>query len=188
MGEKLTGWVKKTFSSEKSIRILVICGIAGMVLIFLSGFWGEKKETSAPREESGESAAGYESELENRLSEILSKIQGSGRVKVLLTVRGKSRNVYLSEQKTETITEEDREEAAPKKKVSEQYENEYIRIKNSDGGESALLATQLQPEIQGVAVVCDGGEDTVVQQRIIDAVTTVLNISSNDVCVTKMAE
>ena len=188
MAEKLTAWVKKTFASEKSMKILVLCGIAGMVLIFLSGFWGEKKEPAEKQSEAAESVTGYEEALESRLSEMLSKIDGGGRVKVLVTVRGNGRKVYVSEQKTETVTEEEGDETATKKKISEQYENEYIRIKNSDGGENVLLTAQLQPEIQGVAVVCDGGEDTVVQQRIIDAVTTVLNISSSYVCVTKMAE
>lgn len=38
---------------------------------------------------------------------------------------------------------------------------------------------------EGVVVVCEGGDLPQVQQRIIEAVTTALNISSKRVCVTK---
>ena len=39
--------------------------------------------------------------------------------------------------------------------------------------------------VKGVVVVCEGGDLPQVQQRIIEAVTTALNISSKRVCVTK---
>ena len=188
MSKSIVRWIKINLKSEKGIRILVLCGIAGMALIFLSGFLGGggKENPPAVPEEIG---AQYELELENRLAGIIQSIAGSGRVRVLITVRGGTRNVYANEQKSETVVEEEKVDGSLlKKKQSDQFENEYIRMKGADGSENALMTTQMQPEIQGVVVVCDGGEDTVVQQRITEAVTTVLDISSNNVCVTKMAE
>lgn len=188
MSKSIVGWIKANLKSEKGVRILVICGIIGMALIFLSGFLGGGKTEKPPikAEESGEQ---YELDLENRMSGIIQSIAGSGRVQVLITVRGGARNVYVNEQKTETVVEEENSDGnVTKKKQTDQFENEYVRVKDADGGESALMTTQMQPEIQGVVVVCDGGEDTVVKQRITEAVTTVLDISSKYVCVTKMAE
>ena len=48
--------------------------------------------------------------------------------------------------------------------------------------------TEVQPVVKGVVVVCDGGDDPVVQQRVIDAVTTALDITSVRVCVVKAAD
>ena len=39
--------------------------------------------------------------------------------------------------------------------------------------------------VKGVVVVCQGGDNAAVSQRIVDAITTALNISSKRVCVTK---
>ncbi len=181
-------FLRKNLKSEKAVRILVICGIAGMALVFLSGLFGGEKKPSVQAEAGDDSGSQYEYALETRLQDVIGRIQGTGRVQVLVTVRSGTRNVYASTQKTETETEEDGGAETPRKKDSDSFENEYILVKNADGSESALVTMQMQPEIQGVVVVCDGGEDTVVKQRITDAVTTVLDISSNYVCVTKMAE
>lgn len=51
-----------------------------------------------------------------------------------------------------------------------------------------LLVTELQPTVKGVVIVCEGGDQPLVQQRVTDAVTIALNISSKRVCVTKLTE
>lgn len=48
--------------------------------------------------------------------------------------------------------------------------------------------TELQPTVKGVVIVCEGGDQPLVQQRVTDAVTIALNISSKRVCVTKLTE
>ena len=55
----------------------------------------------------------------------------------------------------------------------------------SDGKE-ALIKTQIEPKVKGVVIVCSGGEQALVQQRVIDAVTIALDIDSSKVCVTKL--
>ena len=187
MTKQVGGWLKGLLQSDKGVRILLVCGIAGMILIFLSGLGGKSRESPAPKAANEETATAYETNLEQRLASLVGSIEGCGRTQVLVTVEGGGRSIYANEQKNETVTEQE-SGSAGRERTNELYENEYVLIKNADGSESALVAARLQPEIKGVAVLCDGGEDTVVQQRIIDAVTTVLNISSSCVCVTKMSE
>ena len=52
---------------------------------------------------------------------------------------------------------------------------------------SAISAFAQVASVKGVVVVCPGGEEPVVQQRIISAVTTALDISSKRVFVTRLA-
>ena len=59
----------------------------------------------------------------------------------------------------------------------------YFSVRGSDGSEQALPLTELQPVIRGVVVVCPGGGDPAVAERITQAVTTALDISSARVCV-----
>ena len=58
-------------------------------------------------------------------------------------------------------------------------------MKDADGAQKALKVTEVQPIIKGVVVVCDGGDDPTVQQNVVSAVTTALDITSVRVCVIK---
>ena len=62
-----------------------------------------------------------------------------------------------------------------------------IVIKNKDGSEQALTVGQMMPQVKGVLIVCDGGDDEAVRQRVIDAVSAALDISKTHICVSTMA-
>ena len=64
-------------------------------------------------------------------------------------------------------------------------ETNYIIVEDADGAQKALAVTQVQPVVKGVVIVCEGGDNPSVQQRVTDAVTTALNLSSARVCVVK---
>ena len=53
-------------------------------------------------------------------------------------------------------------------------------------GNEALIEKTLQPAVQGVVVVCQGAEDVKVVSNITNAVSVVLDIPTNRVCVIKM--
>ena len=52
---------------------------------------------------------------------------------------------------------------------------------------STTKTMQIEPVIRGVVVACDGGENPVVVERVMSAVTKALNISTAKVCVTKLS-
>ena len=104
----------------------------------------------------------------------------------MVTLENGAETVYATEEKKNKEAMEDKANGeTTRKKESDDCEKKYITIKDSEGTEHALAVTEIQPKIKGVIIVCPGGEDPTVQQRIITAVTTALNISSNKVCVTK---
>ncbi len=76
-------------------------------------------------------------------------------------------------------------QGAGKTKVLLTMENsvEYVYL-----GESTTKTKEIQPLIRGVLVVCEGGDEPVVVERITDAVCKALNISTAKVCVTKLSE
>ena len=57
---------------------------------------------------------------------------------------------------------------------------ENVYLKNTD-----TKTVSIEPKVRGVVVVCDGGDDPIVTSRVMDAVTKVLNIRSDKVCITK---
>ena len=66
---------------------------------------------------------------------------------------------------------------------NESSETKYILVRDADGSEQALAVMEVEPVVKGVIIVCQGGNNPTVQQNIINAVTTALDISSARVCV-----
>ena len=57
---------------------------------------------------------------------------------------------------------------------------ENVYLKNTD-----TKTVSIEPQVRGVVVVCEGGDDPMVVSRVLDAVTKALHISSDKVCITK---
>lgn len=54
--------------------------------------------------------------------------------------------------------------------------------------DSATKTKEIQPRIRGVLVVCEGGDEPLVAERVTEAVCKALNVSTAKVCVTKLSE
>lgn len=176
-------WFEKFAENETCRKWVVIAGVAGIALIFLSGLFSPGKEETqeASSQPAAQSAQAYTQELEQSLAELVTNIQGAGNAKVMVTVERSAEQVYAQEEKRSTQTTEDRGS-------NNSTETNYILVKDADGSQRALAVTEVQPVVKGVVVVCDGGDDPVGQQRVIDAVTTALDITSVRVCVVKAAD
>ncbi len=56
-------------------------------------------------------------------------------------------------------------------------------ITDKQTGEKALIVTEKYPEINGVAIVCDGPESASIILSVKNAAATVLGIDTGKVCV-----
>ena len=177
----------KLAGNELYRKIIIIACVVGIALIFLSGYL--KADNTAAKTASSQpvmTAEQYASQLENSLTDIVTRIQGAGTVKVLVTLERSTEYVYATEEKRSNQTTEDKSDGSTtKNEANDSTETKYILVKDADGAQKALAVTEVQPIIKGVVVVCDGGDNPAVQQNIISAVTTALDITSVRVCVIK---
>ena len=76
-------------------------------------------------------------------------------------------------------------QGAGKTKVLLTMENsvEYVYLRDS-----TTKTKEVAPLIRGVLVLCEGGDEPVVAERITEAVTKALNLSTAKVCITKLSE
>ena len=71
--------------------------------------------------------------------------------------------------------------------------NAKIFLTMDNNGENVYLnntdtkTQSISPVVRGVVIVCDGGDDPVVVNRVMSAITKSLDIPSNKVCVTKLS-
>ncbi len=124
------------------------------------------------------SADDYVSELENRLTSIISSIEGAGETKVMITLESGSEEIYLHDY-------DYGENIDPNGKNIVERKDEYVII-DGESGEKGIVVKIAEPKIRGVAVVCKGGDSDIVRVRIIEAVTALLDISAACVSVAKM--
>ena len=162
-------------SKLKSPKTLVILGICGILLIFLSSFIGPQDKLSG--EVCEMDVEEYRVMLEKNIADMVKEITGNRKVSVIVTLESGVRYSYADIREE---TSSDKTEGDSDSRGSEIKEG-YITVKSSDGGEQALLLTMQMPEIRGVAVVCEGGDNEILREKITNTVTAALNITSKRV-------
>ncbi|MCL2300790.1 MAG: hypothetical protein FWC27_11680 [Firmicutes bacterium] len=164
--------------------IVLAAGLAGLVLLCVTSFPRSANAAGAknPAQESIRvDLTAYERQLEERLCGIVSAIAGAGEARVMLTLDCGSEPVYAVQGKTDSkhsVSEGGSEESLNANK-------EYV-IVGSGAGEQGLVLKMVEPQVRGVAVICRGGDDLIVRQAIVEAVTAVLGVGSNKVSVARM--
>ncbi len=173
-------------NGNKIKNIIIVSGLVGIALIFLSSLWdsGAVEQEVIPTT-TAISAQEYTGQLEARLCEIISRIEGAGETQVMITLESGVKTQYATEERHVSQSTSETDNGLTRTETNEESEKQYIIVQDGNGAQRALAITEQQPVVKGVAVVCTGGGDPAVQQRIIDAVTTVLDLSSRKVCVTQ---
>lgn len=108
------------------------------------------------------------------LEEILSKIDGVGKTKVMLTEAAGSETVYQ--------TNEDRAVTSG----NESIRLETVIITNSDREEQGLVRTITPPVYLGAIIVCQGADNASVRLAVTQAVSAVTGMGTDRITVLKM--
>jgi len=121
-------------------------------------------------------------QLEERLEELLSLIDGAGNVRVMITAsRGRELVVAHTTNTDRSLTEEADSAGGTRNAETQSEQGEYVLMRQPDGSEAPLILTQLEPQIEGVAIVAEGGDNLVVRDALIRTTFTVLGIGAHKV-------
>lgn len=157
--------------TEKGRRVLIICGIA-LIALLLFGSFSPRADSGSPSP-AAENAAQTERETEQRLAQLISKIDGAGSCTVMVTLDTSSQRVYAEERRRSSSTGDS---------VTTSSEDSSVALAGS--GKEALETGTVLPQVRGVAVVCTGAADPAVKEKIANAVCGALGIRLSRVCVT----
>ena len=188
--EKKNGLLAYIRGKDGLLRLMVIAGVAGIGLIFFSSVFVRTPQTDKT---SAASSAGteefsledYRRELTDELGNMIACIKGAGKTRIMLTLDGTVRSIYASDsdlQQRESSRRTGTDENADRQQNEKQS---LITVRNKDGSQQAITIGQQMPRIRGVLIVCEGGDDPEVCERIIQAVASALNISKSHVSVMK---
>ena len=142
-------------------------GLAGLLLLAVSSWLPADSSTqSAAPAAMTDSTADYAAELENRLTALISRVEGAGKTAVMVTLESGSESIYA------TDTDSD---------------GSSTHVLLGSGEADGLVETVETPRVLGVAVVCEGGGSAAVQSRVTALVQALTGIGTNHITVAKMA-
>ena len=163
------GRLTELFQRYKYALLVVAAGVVMMALPALSG----GGEATQPRQQSVQEVEFGTEELEGRLEEALSQMDGVGEAKVVLTLRSGPSQV-LAQDIQRSIGED-----------QSQSTQSTVVISQGSGSEEAVVLQQLSPQYQGALVVCSGGDNPAVRLRVVEAVAALTGLGADKISVSK---
>jgi stage III sporulation protein AG len=129
----------------------------------------------------------YAENLESRLEDAFNQIDGVGKVKVLLTL-SYGKELVVAEDKTsnQTASTESDAEGGSKTTQSSDVDEKTILVTDKDGVSAPLVLREVQPKIEGVVIIAEGGENVYVKEALTNAAQVVLGLSVDKIQVLKM--
>ncbi|HPT75809.1 MAG TPA: hypothetical protein PLC16_03610 [Defluviitaleaceae bacterium] len=129
----------------------------------------------------------YEDVIEERLKEIFSKMEGVGKVEVMVTI-SYGKEIFLAEDVNSNysrIIEED-SQGGKREITSEDIQSKTVMQNTGSGSTQPVILKEKYPEIKGVLILAEGGEDPRVKQQLTAAAETLLGVPAHKVQVFKM--
>lgn len=152
--KRATEWIGK----YKYLLLVLLVGV-GLMLI------PERAETK--NESSTLPKPTVQESLSDELEEILSKIDGAGQVKVLLTMAAGEQTIYQSDG-----NQTDREDT--------------VIITDENRAQSGLVQQVISPRYRGAIVLCHGADSAAIRLAITEAVSKVTGLDSSQISVLKL--
>lgn len=127
------------------------------------------------------------SNLEERLEEILSAVQGVGRVKVMITLSSSGEKIVEKDIPLERNSIVENDSTGGNRSTNEMYsQEETVYSTNSNGDKVPYVIKENSARVEGVSVVAEGGGDADVQKNISDVIQALFGIEAHKIKVVKM--
>lgn len=180
--EDLKEKILSLFKKDRRVLLLCVICIVAIFLIIFSECTPSKETVVANNQFDVDS---YIKQMQEKITKIVQIIDGAGKCEVMITPERTVEYVYFQEETAKTDTHEEDSLNSSKQTVKTEIQTSAAFIDSNSKGKEALVTTTIMPKIAGVVVICEGGGNSVIQERVINAVSTALNIEQSKVYVTK---
>lgn len=135
----------------------------------------------------GYDADAYVKNLEKRVEEMLSGMEGAGKVQVMITVSDTGTEILEKNREINTTNLEETDDAGGRRKNAESGQREeVIYLRDAEGNEIPYVVQRKLPEVTGVVVVAEGAGNRGVKENIIGAVGVLFNLNEHRIKVIRM--
>jgi len=173
--ERAGEWGRKLVARLEKYKFILLIILVGIVLLVLPT---SKKSTAQDGGEPVGTAVAEQisfdlTDMEERLSEALSKIDGAGEVRVLLTLQSGSRVILAQDTKTSESGD------ALEREIS------TVIVSKGANNEETIALQELAPKYQGAVVICPGGGNSAVRLKLTEAVSALTGLGADRISVCK---
>lgn len=166
--DKVPFWSKlKKIKGIEYIVIGIVC-----LLVFIIYFSSVSNENATTSKLQNTSGLNYADELENKLSKVLSNVQGAGNVSVMVTLASSGEIVIA------TSTEERTNTSSGTSNSTQSNTKVETPVIIDD---QPLIVKEYLPEIKGIIIVAQGASSIKVKLELLKAVQTLIDIDSNKI-------
>lgn len=194
---------QKEQNNKKNIENLVVFLILLIItIIAINTIWGGKKEET--NQENGNTSYKKLAEninnsidsnnsqlneynLEENLEDILSKITGVGKVKVLVTYSETSEVVAMYNEKNTLNNTEETDTNGGVRKIEQTDTDKEIIYEEKNGQKTPITQKVIMPKTEGAIVTAEGASDPAIKTNIIQAVSAATGISTYRIQVFEMS-
>ncbi len=160
---------KQAAGAVKKYQYVLLILALGVFLMALPGRSEQPKEEASPPEPTC-----TQENLEDRLTEILTQMEGVGKARVLLTEASGAETVYQTDEDSTTSD------------ASGSLRRETVILSGENREETGLVRRVNPPAYLGAVVVCQGADRPSVKLAVVEAVSNATGISADRITVLKM--
>jgi len=155
----LSAWKQKL---KKSRYVLIVLAAGILLMAIPIGTKKEKEQTNESFSLDG---------TEQRMEEVLGKIDGVGRVDVMLTLKSSSQ-LTLAQDQNDTRRQEE-----------EKKQSEVLTINRGSGYQDVVVTEEIYPIFRGAVVVCEGAQNSSVRLQVMETVAVLTGLGSDKISV-----
>ena len=131
----------------------------------------------------------YEEYLEKRLTNALESVDGVGRTEIVITLKSSGQKIVEKDQSINNQSDSNTNETGiTNSSETKSSDGTSIYERQSDGTEIPYVSKELTPEIAGVLVVADGGDNAVVVKNITDAIRALFGVEAHKIKIMKRTD
>ncbi len=185
-------WKSKINGMAPKKQQLLIILLAGILLVVIAlpakekGKGGDEAVADSTDESAG--TAGYEEEMEKKLSRMLENVSGVGKNKVMITLKSTSEKIIEKDKGSTSQSVEEEDSAGGTRKTKDNSSSETTIYKGTNENQTPYIKKEMTPEIEGVIVIAEGGGDPTTIKNITEAVQALFNVDTHKIKIMKMKQ
>lgn len=129
----------------------------------------------------------YKEKMEQQITEALEQVDGIGKTKVMITLKGSKEVVVDKDTPTDQqTTKEVDSQGGTREESSYSQQESTVLVTDSSGQSVPYVIKELEPEIAGIVVVAEGADREIIVQEITDACEVLFSVPVHKIKVMKM--
>ncbi|MCL2048619.1 MAG: hypothetical protein FWG87_07805 [Defluviitaleaceae bacterium] len=129
----------------------------------------------------------YEQAMEHRLEEFFALVEGAGKVRVMVSPLGGRETVFaVDTNMSQSHTTEQDSQGGTRETRSHQSHEQTVIISNRQGADTPLVLREIQPRIEGIVIIAEGGDSPFVREALTRAARAVLGLDAHMIQVLTM--